>query len=262
MKQLLKTSLIRGFALFGVQAEFHKKRRNTDVAFFDKHTLEYFLQDHERMVLHREGLTRSNTEWVDNFHLQCRMYSLQQLVEHAAQKNPDGEFVECGCWKGHSAYIISSLLTKHRFGKSFHIFDSFEGGLSDKTSEDISTYAQQTMEERETEKNWFASTVEELNHALKGFPFVKIYKGWIPDRFPEVKERRFAFVHIDVDLYQPIMDSLKFFFPRVLPGGIIVVDDYGYSMFPGAKKAVDEFRSGIECSMFYETPMGSCFIMK
>ncbi|HBH79257.1 MAG TPA: hypothetical protein DDY39_05465, partial [Nitrospira sp.] len=88
------------------------------------------------------------------------------------------------------------------------------------------------------------------------------YKGWIPDRFPEVKERRFAFVHIDVDLYQPIMDSLKFFFPRLLPGGIIVVDDYGYSIFPGAKKAVDEFRSGIECSMFYETPMGSCFIVR
>lgn len=262
MKQLLKTSLVRGFALFGLQAEFHKKRRNTDVVFFDKNTLEYFLHDHERMVLHREGLTRSNMAWVDNFPLQCRMYSLQQLVERAVQKYPDGEFVECGCWKGHSAYVISSILAKHDFAKSFHIFDSFEGGLSDKTSEDISDYAQQTMEERAIEKNWFASTIEDLNHALKGFPFVKIYKGWIPDRFPEVDGKSFAFVHIDVDLYQPTLDSLKFFFSRLQPGGTIVVDDYGYSVFPGAKKAVDEFRQGIQCSMFYETPMGSCFIVK
>ena len=81
-------------------------------------------------------------------------------------------------------------------------------------------------------------------------------------RIPEVESKKFAFVHVDVDLYQPTLDSLKFFYPRLLPGGVIVVDDYGYSVFPGAKRAVDEFLRGTDCSVFYETPMGSCFIIK
>ena len=262
MKQILKTSLVKGFALLGLQAEFHKKKHETDIVFFDKSMLEFFYHDHARMALHREGLRRSNMEWVDSFQLQCRMYSLQQMVEFAARKNIDGEFAECGCWRGHSAYIISKILFTHQFSKSFHIFDSFEGGLSDKTREDLSEYVKQTKEEAAFEKNWFASTVDDLKHALKGFDFIQIYKGWIPDRFQEVESKQFAFVHIDVDLYQPTLDSLKFFFPRLLPGGVIVVDDYGYSWFPGAKKAVDEFLKDNDCFMFYETPIGSCFIVK
>lgn len=261
MKQLIKSSLVKGFSLLGLQAEFHKKARETNGTFFDKNTLEYFLNDHERMRLYREGLTRSNMEWVDNFPLQCRMYSLQQLATLAVRRNPGGEFAECGCWKGHSAYIISKILSDHGFTKSFHIFDSFEGGLSDKTREDVSEFAQQTKEEQAFEKQWFSSTMEDLQHALTGFNFFKIYKGWIPDRFPEVAHEQFALVHIDVDLYQPTLDCLKFFFPRMLPGGIIVVDDYGYSVFPGAKRAVDEFLHDHACTMFYETPMGSCFIV-
>lgn len=262
MKQIFKTSLVKGFAMFGLQAEFHKKKHDTDIVFFDKNTLEYFQQDHPRMALYREGLVKSGMEWVDNFPLQCRLYSLQQMVELAARRNIDGEFAECGCWKGHSAYIISTILARHRFSRSFHIFDSFEGGLSDKTSEDMSDYARQTKEEAEFEKNWFSSTIDDLKRALTGFDFIEIYKGWIPERFHEVEHKQFSFVHVDVDLYQPTLDSLKFFYPRLMPGGIIVVDDYGYSVFPGAKRAVDEFVQGIDCSLFYETPMGSCFIIK
>ena len=209
MKQILKTSLVKGFAMLGLQAEFHKKKRYADIVFFDKNTLEYFQQDHPRMALYREGLTKSSMEWVDNFALQCRMYSLQQIVELAARKNIDGEFAECGCWKGHSAYIISKILVRHRFSKSFHIFDSFEGGLSDKTSEDLSGCARHTKEEAEFEKNWFSSTIDDLKKALTSFDFIEIYKGWIPDRFHEVESKKFAFVHIDVDLYQPTLDSLN-----------------------------------------------------
>ena len=46
MKQIIKTSLVKGFSMLGLQAEFHKKKRDTDIVFFDKNTLEYFQQDH------------------------------------------------------------------------------------------------------------------------------------------------------------------------------------------------------------------------
>ena len=48
-------------------------------------------------------------------------------------------------------------------------------------------------------------------------------------------------VHVDVDLYEPTLASLAFFYPRMNPGGVMVCDDYGFTTCPGATKAVDEF---------------------
>ena len=70
---------------------------------------------------------------------------------------------------------------------------------------------------------------------------VVFHEGWIPDRFGDVAETRFCFVHLDVDLFQPTRDSLGFFYPRMVDGGLIVCDDYGFETCPGARRAVDEF---------------------
>ena len=91
---------------------------------------------------------------------------------------------------------------------------------------------------------------------------MKLYKGWIPDRFKEVENRKFQFVHIDVDLYQPTLDALEFFYPRLVSGGVIVCDDYNLTMFPGAKQAWDEFFSGKKYFLNYETPFGGSFLIK
>jgi hypothetical protein len=63
-----------------------------------------------------------------------------------------------------------------------------------------------------------------------------------------VEDRRFKLVHIDVDLYQPTRDSVEFFYPRMVPGGVILCDDYGSTRCPGARRAMDEF--------FFEKPEG------
>ena len=120
----------------------------------------------------------------------------------------------------------------------------------------------QRADEIQREKEIFSSTEQELRNTVQGFDFINVYRGWIPDRFAEIQDHRFAFAHIDVDLYQPTRDSLEFMFPRLLPGGAIVVDDYGYSQFPGAQKAVNEFLESTDYHMFYEMPLGSCFIIK
>jgi hypothetical protein len=70
---------------------------------------------------------------------------------------------------------------------------------------------------------------------------IVIHAGWIPDCFSEVVDRSFCFVHIDVDLYEPTLASLEFFGSRMVPGGIIVCDDYGFETCPGARRAGDEF---------------------
>ena len=59
--------------------------------------------------------------------------------------------------------------------------------------------------------------------------------------FSSYPEHKYSFVHIDVDLYEPTYESLKYFAPRMSCHGIIVCDDYGYSMFPGSTRAVELF---------------------
>jgi O-methyltransferase len=69
---------------------------------------------------------------------------------------------------------------------------------------------------------------------------VHFIEGYFPDSLPEhVKNRTFAFVHLDADLYEPSLAGLRFFYPRMAHHGIIVVHDY--NAWPGARLAVDEY---------------------
>lgn len=262
LRGFLQSSLTKCLAAAGIEARFARRRHNVVWVLLDRNCLEPYFKQNRRIRLYFEGLKKAGIEWSDDFFKQCRFYSLQQMVEFALKTGPQGDVAECGCWTGHSSYIISKILREHGFKGEFHIFDSFEGGLSDKGPKDRNERYAQSPDEIQREKMIFASTEEQVRETLAGFDFVRLYNGWIPTRFPEVKDRSFFFVHLDVDLYQPTMDSLKFFYPRLAPGGIIVVDDYGYTQFPGASRAVDEFLRENTHRMFYEPPLGSCFIIK
>ena len=86
----------------------------------------------------------------------------------------------------------------------------------------------------------FASSEKEVKKVLNKFEFVEIFKGWIPERFNEVSSKKFNFIHIDVDLYKPTLDSIQFFFPRLEKNGIMICDDYNSTDFR-CKKAWDEY---------------------
>jgi hypothetical protein len=97
---------------------------------------------------------------------------------------------------------------------------------------------------------------------LSDFASIAFYKGWIPDCFRGREEDRYAFVHVDVDLYQPTLEAFRFFYPRVVPGGLLVCDDSGCILTcPGARKAVDEFFAD-KPEAVIEVPTGQSFIVK
>jgi hypothetical protein len=95
---------------------------------------------------------------------------------------------------------------------------------------------------------------------LARFANVQVYRGWIPQRFGEVAARRFSFVHIDVDLYEPTRDSIEFFYPRLAPGAVLVCDDYGIVTCPGATKAIEDFLRDKPEKMLALTDGGGFFI--
>jgi O-methyltransferase len=91
---------------------------------------------------------------------------------------------------------------------------------------------------------------------------VYYHRGWIPERFDEVKDLQFAFVHVDVDLHEPTRDSLVYFYERLVPGGILLCDDYGSAACPGAKQAFDELIADKPERSVIHLPTGQGFIVK
>ena len=260
--QTIKLIVTKFFSMIGLDAAFALKKKYKDYVFFDRNAVEALYHKDKYINLYYEGLHKTGMQNTDNYFKQCRSYTLQQLLNHVLESDLSGNVAECGCWKGHSSYIISKILKSHNFNGIYSIFDSFEGGLSDKTAEDLNIRISMNEKQIKHEKEIFSSAEDDLHRVLKDFDFYKLYKGWIPDKFYEVNDQEFIFVHLDVDLYQPTLVGLEFFYPRLVKGGVIVVDDYGYTQFPGAKKSVDEFLERNKASLFVSALTGGCYIIK
>lgn len=263
MKNFIKKLIVTIGNIFGLSIHIqYKKGRTADFVLIDRYIFSPFLNQEMETKLYAEAIVKADASWSDNFYKQCRYYSLAQIANIASQRFTTLDIAECGVWKGHSAYMISKIVAENKFSGTFHIFDSFEGGLSDKVDKDKNLLRDMSDGEVKTEKEIFSSQQEQVASVLSKFDFIKLYAGWIPARFAEVSNKQFSLVHIDVDLYQPTLDSLEFFWPRLAEGGFIVVDDYGSSQFPGATTATNEFLDKNKPSFFYKVPMGACFIVK
>jgi|SRR5215813_11864985 len=161
-----------------------------------------------------------------NFHAYDRKYLLKEVLK-LAQFIP-GDTIEVGIYEGGSSYLIAQHA--RRIGKRHHLFDSFEG-LSEPGPLDGDYWRRGMM----------AVSEEQVRVNLSEFDNLCYWGGWIPERFSEVADQRFSFLHVDVDIYQPTLDTIAFFYPRMSKGGIILSDDYGFASCPGAREAIDQF---------------------
>jgi len=187
----------------------------------------YKFSEFGRSFLNDSEFTSYYEKYVgNNVHSFDRKYFLAQLIKLV--DHVDGDVAECGVYEGASSLLMFERV--RNTNKKLHLFDSFEG-LSIPNDED-GTY-------------WTKGDLSIPEQVVRGnlpkSDRILYYKGWIPERFHMVNDNKFSFVHLDVDLYQPTYDSLVFFYPRMVLGGIILCDDYGFDSCPGAKKAIDDF---------------------
>ena len=174
---------------------------------------------------------------------QSRFYNLLSIHRWAA--DIPGWQVECGCWKGLSSYLLNQQakrLKPAHDGAGFMIVDSFEG-LSQPTREDrVQRGPDPAVDGGEygAPAGTFCCPQDTVRNALADFPAIEYHQGWIPEILSSLPERTYSFVHIDLDLHDPIRGAIDYFFPRLEKGGVIVLDDYGSLAWPGAMKGVDD----------------------
>jgi len=142
----------------------------------------------------------------------------------------DGSLAELGVYKGTTAKLLHELMP----ARTLWLFDTFEG-----------FDARDLAHERRGAADGFRfddTSLEAVLRHVGGADRVRACKGRFPDTAVEVPlGERFALVHLDADLNKPTADALAFFYPRMSPGGFIVLHDYGSGAWPGIAEAADAF---------------------
>jgi O-methyltransferase len=158
-----------------------------------------------------------------------RLYTIWQAVQTAPADLP---IIEVGVYRGGSAKFICESQRKAGHSSQFYVCDTFAGHPRVDATIDHA---------RHLVPNFIDTSVELVADYLADYPEVEIVVGDIIETSKLLPDGPYAFVHLDVDVY-PAMDfCVRFFAPKLGPGAVMIIDDYGFATCPGAKKAVDDF---------------------
>ncbi|MGZ3924476.1 MAG: TylF/MycF/NovP-related O-methyltransferase [Flavisolibacter sp.] len=180
---------------------------------------------------------------------QGRIFGLIEAVRYLAKNRIKGDIVECGVWRGGSMLAIADLLVE--MGDIEHdlfLFDTFEG-MPAPSEKDVS-YTNKTANElllpnvdKTEDLIWAYSSLDAVKEtmSLSDYPKEKIHyvQGKVEDTLPTDLLGEICLLRLDTDWYESTKHELIHLYPKLVKGGIIIIDDYGF--WKGARKAVDEY---------------------
>jgi hypothetical protein len=170
------------------------------------------------------------------------MFNVYSLAR--AQTRRPGAFAEVGVYRGASAKLICEA----KGDKTLHLFDTFEG-LPQPGEHDRGIHA----------KGQYACSLESVQAYLQDYRGVEYHPGVFPASAAGVEETSYAFAHFDVDLYDGTFACLEYFYPRLVPGGILISHDY--DLLAGVGKAFHEFFAD-KPEAIIELPTTQCMVIK
>jgi hypothetical protein len=154
-----------------------------------------------------------------------RLHTTTWAARHALHIS--GDFVECGVYRGFTAGVICRFLdfTAAAPAKTFYLYDTFRG-LPEETSTPVERAAHPQYQRGDAAA---AALREFVRVRFEPYPNVRIVQGIVPHSFDEAAPQHIAFLHIDMNSVQAEMMALERLFDRVTPGGIIILDDFGWT---------------------------------
>lgn len=174
-----------------------------------------------------------------------RLYVLLYFAE--ACKGLEGDYVELGCHKGTTAKRVSERVNFHTLGKHYYLYDLFDWSPGDKHTH---------MPGHDNPRMY-----EDVVDRFSDQTWVSVIKGSVPDSFSEGFPERITFAHIDMNHPDPESGALKEVLPRLVPGGMIVFDDYGWWGYSAQKRALDPIATSHSLTIL-ELPTGQGILLK
>jgi O-methyltransferase len=178
-----------------------------------------------------------------------KIYALIQAVRYVARHRIPGDVVECGVWRGGSMQAVArTLASAGDTSRDLHLFDTYEG-MPPPSDRDVRRSDERTADELlatespEESKVWAVATLEDVQDGFSQVPYpaerVHFVKGKVEDTIPGHAPEQISILRLDTDWYESTRHELEHLYPRLSPGGVLLLDDYGY--WEGAREAVDEF---------------------
>ena len=181
-----------------------------------------------------------------------RQFALVEAVRYISRAAIEGDVVECGVWRGGS--MMATALTLIECGdrsRGLFLFDTFEG-MAPPTDRDVAIDGQsagkllQSHEKTETDSVWCCATLDQVRAAMGSTGYhadaIHYIQGKVEDTIPRHAPSRIALLRLDTDWYESTRHELEHLFPRLVKGGVLIIDDYGH--WKGAREAVDEYLNG------------------
>lgn len=180
-----------------------------------------------------------------------RMFATWQAVSHIIATGVPGDLVECGVWRGGNAMLMAHTLHAAGDGeRALYLYDTFSG-MSAPTEKDVGPDGR-VLDDWESIRSdqdhpilAYASRADvetNLGRTPLAQSRIHLIEGKVEDTIPATVPERIAVLRLDTDWYESTLHELEHLWPRLVSGGILLIDDYGH--WVGARAAVDEFFSG------------------
>lgn len=173
----------------------------------------------------------------------------------------DGDFVECGVNRGFLSSAIMEHLDWNSLDKHFHLFDSFAGVKDDLLT--LGEIQQGRLEayDRAKRAGEVALDVEEVRQNFSSWQRVTIIPGFVPDTLGQATVEKVAFLHLDMNCALPEYEAGRFFWNRIVDGGVILMDDYCNSGFPDQHRILAQLATEVGASIL-ALPTGQGVLIK
>ncbi|MFT7033472.1 MAG: O-methyltransferase [Cyclobacteriaceae bacterium] len=174
------------------------------------------------------------------------LFALYNALNYVSKNDIEGDFVECGVWKGGSSMFIAYYLVERKeYDRKIFLYDTFSG-MTTPTSLDIDLKGNKATDNHGM--NWKPASLTEVkeNMLMTNYPKENIVfvEGDVKEVLPNTQPNKIALLRLDTDWYESTILELKYLYPRLSTNGVLILDDHGHWL--GARKAAEEYFSGIE----------------
>ena len=180
-----------------------------------------------------------------------RQLILLQCLRNVIEAKTPGAVMEFGCFRGHTALHLAETMRSLGDSSKLYLFDSFEGLPESAAPEDADWRAGD-----------LAADHQEVVLRFRKFGNVEVVKGFFADVLSGFPNVACKFAHVDADLYVSIREVSEWLLERIVPGGMVIYDDYGFASCEGARKAVDEAMQGRSDFFKLDLPSGQFVALK
>jgi hypothetical protein len=172
-----------------------------------------------------------------------------------------GDFVECGVNAGFMSSAIMHRLGWQRLEKVFFLIDTFSGPVLSQYSDEEVERGQRRVAEDAMAKGAYIMDPDLARANFAEWPNAKIVQGVVPDVLEQVKVDRVAFLHLDMNCAHPESAAFEYFWEKLSPGGVVLLDDYAAYGYDALAKAIDDAAGAREAEVL-SLPTGQGLIWK